>query len=172
MTEETGASSLSSKRRSRWVTMPTTFLPTTTGTPEMPRERVSSSTSRMRHVGRDRDRVLDDAAFEFLHPADFARLRLDGHALVDDADAAFLGDGDGEARLGDRVHGGRQQRHIEPDPARDAGGEIDLAWQNFRVGRNQEDIVEGESFFEDSHAQLYAPRAVSVNLVIRCAYAR
>ena len=29
------------------------------------------------HVGRDRDRVLDDAAFELLHAADFARLRLD-----------------------------------------------------------------------------------------------
>jgi hypothetical protein len=77
--------------------------------------------------------------------------------LVDDADAAFLGDGDRQARLGDRIHGGRDQRHIQPDPARDLGGEIDLAWQNFRIGRNQEDVVEGESFFEDAHAQLYAP---------------
>jgi len=42
------------------------------------------------------------------------------------------------------------------DTARDPGGEIDLAWQNFRVRRNQEDVVEGESFFEDAHAQLYA----------------
>ena len=47
MTVETGASKRSSKRRSRCVTIPTAFLPTTTGTPEMPRERVRSSTSRM-----------------------------------------------------------------------------------------------------------------------------
>ena len=57
-----------------------------------------------RHVGGDRDRVLDDAAFELLDATDFERLRLDGHALVDDADAAFLRDGDREARFGDRVH--------------------------------------------------------------------
>ena len=38
--------------------------------------------------------------------------------------------------------------------ARDAGGKVDLAWQNFRVGRDEEDVVEGESFFEDAHAQL------------------
>jgi len=34
---------------------------------------------------------------------------------------------------------------------------FDLAWAEFpRVGRNQEDVVEGESFFENAHAQLYA----------------
>ena len=44
ITDETGASSFSSNRRSRCVTIPTAFFPTTTGTPEMPRERVSSST--------------------------------------------------------------------------------------------------------------------------------
>ena len=47
MTVDTGASSLRSKRRSRCVTMPTTLEPLTTGTPEMPRARVSSMTSRM-----------------------------------------------------------------------------------------------------------------------------
>ena len=51
MTEETGASSFSSKRRSRCVTMPTALRPTTTGTPEMPRERVTSSTSRIVMLG-------------------------------------------------------------------------------------------------------------------------
>ncbi len=47
ITEETGASSLVSNRRSRWVTMPTTLVPSTTGTPEMFLARVSSSTWRM-----------------------------------------------------------------------------------------------------------------------------
>src|SRR6202007_687004 len=89
------------------------------------------------HVRRDGDRIADHAALELLHPVDLARLRLDGHALVDDADAAFLGDGDGETRLGDRVHGRREYRYIQPDTAGDAGGEIDLTRQDFRVGRNQ-----------------------------------
>ena len=107
-----------------------------------------------RHVGRDRDRVADDAAFELLYPPDLARLRLDGHALVDDADATFLGDGDGEARLGHGVHGGRHQRHVEADAARDMGREVDLARQNLGVRRDEQDVVEGEGFFEDAHAQL------------------
>ena len=51
MTDDTGASSFSSKRRSRLVTMPTTRSPSTTGTPEMPRARVSSMTWRMVRSG-------------------------------------------------------------------------------------------------------------------------
>ena len=47
MTDDTGASSFTSKRRSRCVTMPTTLAPCTTGTPEMPLDLVSSMTWRM-----------------------------------------------------------------------------------------------------------------------------
>jgi hypothetical protein len=36
---------------------------------------------------------------------------------MDDADAAFLRDGDRQARLGDRVHGGRHDRQVESDRA-------------------------------------------------------
>ena len=154
MTEETGASSLSSKRRSRCVTMPTTLLPTTTGTPEMPRARVRSSTSRIVMSGGTviGSRMTPLSNF-FTRPTSRACASI-GHALVNDADAAFLGDGDGEARLGDGVHGGRQQRQIEADAAGELGGEVDLARQNFRVGRDQQDVIEGEGFFEDAHAQL------------------
>jgi hypothetical protein len=31
-------------------------------------------------------------------------------------------------------------------------GEIGLTRKDFRIGRDQEDVVEGESFFEDAHA--------------------
>src|ERR1700722_479524 len=58
-----------------------------------------------RHVRRDRDRVLDDATLELLHAADLERLGLDGHALVNDADTAFLREGNREARFCDCVHG-------------------------------------------------------------------
>jgi hypothetical protein len=47
MTDDTGASSCVSKRRSRPVTMPTVWFSLTTGTPEIPMARVRSMTSRM-----------------------------------------------------------------------------------------------------------------------------
>jgi len=71
---------------------------------------------------------------------------------VNNAYAAFLGDGDGEPGLGDRVHGGREQGQIEPNTAGDARRQIHLSGQDFRVGGDEEDVVEGEGFFEDSHS--------------------
>ena len=117
-----------------------------------------------RHVGRDGDRIADDAALEFLDARDFGGLPGDGHALVDDADAAFLRHGDGEACLGDGVHGGGHERKIEPDVAREASSQIDFAREDFRVGRDQKNVVERQRFFENSerrgglggHAGLYA----------------
>ena len=58
------------------------------------------------------------ATFVFFYCPDFARLLLDTHTLVDDADATLLGDGDGQTRFGHRVHGGRQQWDAHVDCAR------------------------------------------------------
>ena len=44
-------------------------------------------------------------------------LRLDRQVLVDDAEAALLGHGDRQARLGDRVHRGRDDRDVQADLA-------------------------------------------------------
>ncbi len=52
ITADTGESKRVSKRRSRWVTMPTALPSRTTGTPEMFLARVSSSTSRIVASGR------------------------------------------------------------------------------------------------------------------------
>ena len=41
--------------------------------------------------------------------------------LVDDADAAVLGQGDGHAALGDRVHGRREQGDVQGDVLGEAG---------------------------------------------------
>ena len=51
--------------------------PRTTGTPEMPRARVSSSTSRIVMSGETVIGSLDDAALEFLDLGDFAGLGFD-----------------------------------------------------------------------------------------------
>ena len=64
-------------------------------------------------VGRDGDRVDDHAALRALHLVDFAGLLLDGEVAVDDADAALLRHGDGQARLGHRVHGCTEQRRVQ-----------------------------------------------------------
>ncbi len=118
MTVDTGASSL---RLEAQVAMRDDarprLAPLTTGTPDMPRARVSSMTWRIVMSG---DTVIGSAMTplsNFLTCADFARLRVDRHVLVDDAHAAFLRHGDGEARLGHGVHGRRKHRQPETDVA-------------------------------------------------------
>jgi hypothetical protein len=106
-------------------------------------------------IGCDADRVSDNAAFVFLDGTDFARLIFDAHALVDDADAAFLCHGDGQAGLGDGIHCGGNQRNIERDAARQAGLQIDLVGQDKRMGGNQQNVVKREGFFNNSQHSDY-----------------
>ena len=44
-------------------------------------------------------------------------------------------------------------RQVESDVARQLRCQVDLARQDFRIGRNEQDVVEGECFFEDSHME-------------------
>ncbi len=64
--------------------------------------------------------------------------------LVDNADAAFLRDGDRQARLGDGVHRRRNERDVELDVARQTGLQADVAGQDSGVGGNEENVVKGE----------------------------
>jgi ribosome maturation factor RimP len=64
-------------------------------------------------IGLDGDGIDDHAAFGALDLVDFAGLVGDRQIAVHDADSTLLGHGDGHARLGDRVHGGRDQRGIQ-----------------------------------------------------------
>ena len=57
----------------------------------------------------------DHPALGALDPIDLGRLLLDRQVLVDDAEAAVLGHGDGQPRFGDRVHRRADERHVEPD---------------------------------------------------------
>src|SRR6185503_14373642 len=103
------------------------------------------------HRGRDGDGLLHDAAFEALDLGNLRGLLGWGHVLVDDADAAFLRERDGEPCLGHRIHGGRQQGDVKLDRAGEAGGEADFAGEDGRVGWNEENVVEGECFLYDAH---------------------
>ncbi len=117
-----------------------------------------------RRVGGDGHRVHHHAALEFLHPADLLGLLFDGEVLVDHAHAAGLGHGDGEAGLGDGVHGGGDQRNAELDGPREAGAGVDLAGKD--VGRpwHKENVVEGQGFADSGaqfHAGVYQPEGDS-----------
>jgi hypothetical protein len=102
-------------------------------------------------VRRDGHRIGDNPAFVLLDQAHLLGLGLDAHVLVNDPDAAFLGHGDSEARLGDRVHGRRDQRNIEGDAPGQTCGEIHILGQHRGMGGQQEDVVEGEGFLYDAH---------------------
>ena len=54
-----------------------------------------------------------------LHDCHLAGLLLDGHVLVDDADAALTSYGYGHLRLGDGVHGRGHEWHVKLDVARE-----------------------------------------------------
>ncbi len=81
-----------------------------------------------RDVRRHRHRIAQHAGFEALDLGDFRGLLLGGEILVDDADAAFLRDGDRQARLGDGVHRRRDERDVELDVKDVVKGESLLDW--------------------------------------------
>ena len=78
------------------------------------------------------------AGFAMLHTKyllNLPRLIPWRHVLVDDADTAFLRERDREARLGHRVHGGRNDGDIEREGAGQLGLEQNFAGQDVGVRR-------------------------------------
>src|SRR5690606_21028362 len=88
---------------------------------------------------------------ELLHPQHLARLLFHAHVLVNDADAAFLGEAYRESGLGNRIHRRREERDVERYAWRQPGGEIYFAWKNVRIVGLQKDIVECQCFLGDTH---------------------
>ena len=75
---------------------------------------------------------------------DFLGLRVDRHVLVDDAEAALLGHGDGQARLGDGVHGRGDDGDVEADVAGQARGDVDEVRMDVGLGGTEQNVVERE----------------------------
>ncbi|EKE17561.1 MAG: hypothetical protein ACD_10C00398G0011 [uncultured bacterium] len=59
-----------------------------------------------RHHRRYRDRITQDAGFKALDLGDFGRLGFGRKVFMDDADAAFLRQSDGETTFRHGIHGG------------------------------------------------------------------
>ena len=71
------------------------------------------------HVtGTESHRIKDDAIFATFDQFYLAGLLLDGEILVNDADAALLGQGDGQGGLGDGIHGRTDQGDVDGNVAR------------------------------------------------------
>ena len=75
-----------------------------------------------REMRRDHHRVAQHARFVALDLGDLRRLLSHRQVFMHDADAAFLGYGDRQTRLGHRVHGSRHQGQIQGDVAGKKGG--------------------------------------------------
>src|SRR5262249_60005600 len=110
-------------------------------------------------VGRQGDGVGDDAVGAALDLVDLAGLVGDGHVLVDDAHAAFLGQGDGQLALGDRVHGGGQDGDVEADGGGQLGLDVDVAGDHVAVGGLEQDVVKGDALVSDALLHVGAPWA-------------
>ena len=81
-------------------------------------------------VGGDGERLADHAALKLLDAPHFLGLTVGSEIFVDNAEPALLRQADSGARLGHRVHGGRQQRDIQAKAAGNPGLETYIPRQN------------------------------------------
>jgi hypothetical protein len=94
----------------------------------------------------DGDRVDDHAGLGLLHLRDLENLLVDGHVLVDDAEAALARHADGRGRLGHRVHGRRQDGNGQGDARGQVRANIDVFGNYLALGRTtSRHVVEGQS---------------------------
>ena len=154
MSADTGCSTSVSKRRSRFVRIPTR-TPSRVGDRDARDLVVRHQLERVadERVGRQRDRLDDHPGLGALHLVDLGDLVLDREVAVDDADAALARERDREPRLGDGVHRRRDDRDAELDRARQARARRDVVRQHARLGRHEQDVVEGEAFLGELPVQ-------------------
>ncbi len=89
-------------------------------------------------------RIRDHASLGPLHHVDLLSLVLDRQVAVQHARAALARHGHGHPRLGDGIHGRRNQRHPQRDASAQRRRRIRLARHDRRVGRQQQHVVEGQ----------------------------
>ena len=97
-------------------------------------------------VGRDGDGIDDHAALRLLDLVHLFGLHVDGERLVDEPEAAFLGQGDGELRLGHRVHGRADERNVQQDPLRQLGPDIHVLGQDIGFRGQQQHVIKCKTF--------------------------
>jgi len=98
-----------------------------------------------RLIGRDRNRVENHSALGFLYPVYFGRLIHRRQHSMNNPEAAFAGYGDGQTGLGDGIHRRADNGNVDLDVASKPRTHVDFSRQDLRLGRNQHDVVVGQS---------------------------
>ena len=96
-------------------------------------------------VRRHGNRVHDHAAFGALDLVHLGGLRRNVEVLVDDADTAFLRQGNGKVGLGDGIHRGADQRNVELDVVGQKGRHVGVTRQHVRTGGQQQHVVKRQA---------------------------
>ena len=112
----------------------------------------------------EEERIGDDAVFRTLDLVHLRGLRLDGHVLVDDAQTAFAGDGDGQTRVGDGIHGGAHQGDVQGDALGERHGGVYLLGQHIALAGDQQNVVKSKPFPDDRHSKASISDGISTSI--------
>ena len=113
--------------------------------------------------------VVDDDIFTAFDFTDHIRLFLNGTVAVNDANAAFPGQGNGKFVFGDGIHGGGDQGNIQGNTLGEAGADIGFSGNDFAELWHHQHIVISESFRNFSmhigsfHLNSFGARAINRN---------
>ena len=97
-------------------------------------------------LGCDGHGIVNHTVFGTFDGTDLLTLLVDGHVLVDDADTAGTGHGDGQVGLRHGIHRRRHNRGVEGNISGKPRSNIYVSGKNLRTGGNQEYVIEGETF--------------------------
>ncbi len=116
------------------------------GDPEFRAQRIDLGQGVVRAAG---DRIGDHAGLGTLDHLDLGGLLGDGQVAVQHTHAAGPGHRDGHPRLGDGVHRGADQRHLEPDLLGELAGGVRCGGHHIGRRGQQQDVVEGQPQHRD-----------------------
>ena len=102
--------------------------------------------------------IGDDAVFGTLDLIDLLGLFLDGHILVDDAEAPFARHGNGEPALRHGIHCRGDDGKIKRKPFAQRGAQVYLVRQDVGRLRDEQNVVECKSFFDHFTHLLLPPK--------------
>ncbi len=112
---------------------------------------------RYERAGGKRHRLDDHPGLGTLDLVHLGDLRVDGEVTVDDPHSAFTRERDCKARLGDRVHRGRDDRDLDRDCPRQPRCGRNVVREDSRLGRDEQDVVERQPLFPELPVELKQP---------------
>ena len=96
-------------------------------------------------IGMKEDRVDDDAVFRPFYLVDFSCLCSNGHVLMNNADAAFAGNGNSHRSFCNGIHTRAHNRNIQFDIARQVRRDVDFLRQYVGFCRDQENVIKSQT---------------------------